>query len=169
LLKDNSHIRGLAKQLKTNQMMVSRKIKELEKDNVVDFRQEGKNKVYFLKKTVEAQEHAYLFEHYRLLQALRQYSLLKGIIQNIRLNPKVRLVILFGSYAKGTAHKDSDIDVYAETMGREIKKEIELINSRLSVKIGKYDKKSLLIQEIEKNHIIIKGAEIYYEKNKFFE
>ena len=61
----------------------------------------------------------------------------------------------------------SDIDIFVETEKREIKKELELINSRLSIKIGKYDKKNLLIKEIEKNHVIIKGGELFYEKFEF--
>ena len=40
------------------------------------------------------------------------------------------------------------------------------IDSRLSVKIGRYDKESLLIKEIQKSHIVIKGVEEYYEKTE---
>jgi len=59
------------------------------------------------------------------------------------------------------------IDIYIEVLDQKIKKELELCSSQLSVKIGKYDKKSLLIKEIEKNHVIIKGGEIFYGKYKF--
>ena len=52
LLKASNHVRGLARVLGTNSMTVSRKVKELEQSNVVDHRQEGKNKVYFIKKTL---------------------------------------------------------------------------------------------------------------------
>ncbi len=79
------------------------------------------------------------------------------------------MAIIFGSYAKELAHKDSDIDIYLETENRKIKKDIENLNSKLSVKIGKYDKNNLLIKEIKKDHIIIKGVEKYYEKNELFE
>jgi predicted nucleotidyltransferase len=168
LLKNNNHIRGLAKDLETNQTTISRKIRELGKENVVDFRKEGKNKVYFLKKTLEAKEYAYLTEHYKLLQLLKKYPLLKSIIQNIKSNNNIKLAILFGSYAKERAHRQSDIDLFVETEDRKLKKEIELINTKLSVKTGKYDPKNILIKEIEKDHVIIKGVELYYEKNQFF-
>ena len=98
----------------------------------------------------------------------RKRLFLKHIIQKIKSNPKVKLCVLFGSYAKGIAHKDSDIDIYIETASRTLKKEIKQINTKISLKIGRYDKNNLLIKEIEKNHVIIKGAEVYYEKNKFF-
>jgi hypothetical protein len=50
-----------------------------------------------------------------------------------------------------------------------VKQELERINSALSVKIGRYESKNLLIQEIKKNHVIIKGVEDYYARNGFFE
>ena len=78
-------------------------------------------------------------------------------------------IILFGSYAKEIAKKDSDIDIYADTISKKVKNEIEKINSKINVKIGKYSKDSLLIKEIEKDHVIIKGIEVFYERNKFFD
>ena len=42
------------------------------------------------------------------------------------------------------------------------------INSKLSIKIGKFDTKSLLIKEIIKNHVIIRGLEDFYERVEFF-
>jgi len=54
LLKGENHVRGIAKKLNINHMTIARKIKELEKENVADYREEGKNKRYFLKKTIEA-------------------------------------------------------------------------------------------------------------------
>ena len=71
---------------------------------------------------------------------------------------------LFGSYAKESAKQDSDIDVYVETENLTLKKEVSLIDSKINVKIGKYNKSSNLIKEIEKNHAVIKGVEKYYEK-----
>ena len=64
---------------------------------------------------------------------------------------------------------DSDIDVFVETQRKDLKKALESINTRLSVKIGTFDMKSLLIKEIVKNHIILKGVEDYYNRIGFFE
>ncbi|MBU1005417.1 MAG: nucleotidyltransferase domain-containing protein [Nanoarchaeota archaeon] len=169
LLKSENHIRGLAKSLDTNQTTIARKVQELYKKNVVDFKQEGKNKVVFLKKTLEAKQYAYLAENNKLLKTLGKYPYLRRIIEQIRKNEKISLAILFGSYAKGIANKDSDVDVYIDTKDTKIKEEIELIDSKISVKIGRYNNESLLIKEIEKKHAIIKGIEVYYEKNKFFD
>lgn len=169
LLTKDKHIRGLAKDLGTNQTTISRKIQELYDDNIVDFRQEGKNKVYFLKKNLEAKQYASIVETHKTLEAIKKYPRLRRIIDNIKENKNISLAVIFGSYAKGTATKESDIDLYIETTDRKIKEETELIDTKLSVKIGEYDKKNILIKEIEKNHIIIKGVERFYEKNQFFD
>ena len=94
---------------------------------------------------------------------------MRRIIEIIKKNEKVSLAILFGSYAKGSANKGSDIDIYLETTENKLKAEVESIDSKISVKIGKYNQDSLLIKEMEKNHVIIKGIELFYEKNKFFD
>ena len=168
LLKNEAHVRGLANVLHTNQTTIARKAKELYKNNIIDCRQEGKNKVLFLRKTLEAKQYSYIAEIYKLLEAVKKYPNLRRIIDKIKENNKIDLAILFGSYAKGIANKDSDIDVYIDTKDSKLKEEIELIDTKIIVKIGRYNKESILIKEIEKNHIIIKGFERYYEKNKFF-
>jgi predicted nucleotidyltransferase len=167
LIKQN-HIRGLAKDLHTNQTTIARKIQELYDENVVDFVIEGKNKKYHLKKTLEAKQHACILEQHKLIDLLNKYPFLRMIVEEIKKNNKIHLALLFGSYAKGLAKNDSDIDVYIETTDLKLKHEIEKIHTKLSVKIGVYDPNNLLIKEIGKNHIILKGTEDYYEKNQFF-
>ncbi len=168
LLKGENHVRGIAKSIGTNHMNISRKIKELSKENVVDFREEGKNKTYFIKKTSEARSYILMAENYKLIRILEKYSTIRSIIEKIQKNNKIKLAILFGSYSKGLAKQDSDIDIYLETDNKKIKLEIESIDSRLSIKIGEFSADNLLIKEIIKNHVIIKGVEDYYGKTKFF-
>jgi len=162
-------VRGLAKALSANQMTISRKIEELYEENVVDYRREGRNKVFFLKKTLESKQWACMAESRKQLDIIRKYPRLRVIFEKIRQNPGVTLAVLFGSYANGTATDESDIDVYIDTKEKRIKNDIGLIDTKLNVKIGSYDRENLLIREIEKNHVIIKGADEYYEKNKFFD
>ena len=169
LLNNKNHIRGIAKKLNTNHMNIARKIKELEKENVVDYKQEGKNKAYFLKKTIEAKNYVLSAESYKLTNLIKKYPDIRIIAEGVQKDKRIKLAILFGSYAKGIAKSDSDIDIYIETSDKRIREDISLINTKMSIKIGKYDKSSLLIKEIEKNHVIIKGVEQYYENNKFFE
>ena len=169
LLRQRGHIRGISKALGTNHMIITRKMKELSDENVVDFVQEGKNKTYFLKKTAEARTLIFMAESYRNLQTLEKYPRLRNVIEKIQGDEKICLALLFGSYAKGTALKDSDIDIYVESRDRNLRKNLKLLDSKLSVKIGNYDRASPLIKEIEKNHVALKGVEYLYEKNQFFE
>jgi len=156
------HLRALSRKLKVNPMTLSRKIKSLIEENVLDFKEEGKNKIYFLKKTSEAKANIFMAEQYKLTQLLKRYPKLRSIFENIQKNKKINLAILFGLYAKGIAKKNSDIDIYIEGSNIKLKKEIEDLNMKLNVKIGKYNKNNLLIKEIEKNHVIIKGVERFY-------
>lgn len=168
LLKKESHLRGLSTTLGTNPMMISRKLEELSIQNVVDYKLQGKNKVYFLKKTLESKTFVFMAEKYRLLIFLEKYPSFRRIIELIQQNKNFHLAVLFGSYAKNLANSRSDVDIYIETTDVKIKHEIEKIDSSISVKIGKYDRENLLIKEIEKSHVILKGVEEYYEKNEFF-
>ena len=104
-----------------------------------------------------------------LKKIVEKYPQLRNVIEKIQNDRRIKIALLFGSYAKRIAKQDSDIDVYIETADKKIKQEISLIDSKLNIKIGKYNNSNLLIKEIEKNHVVIKGIENYYEKNKFFE
>jgi len=164
LLQADLHPRGIAEKLTTNHMTISRKLRELVKDNVVDYRVEGKNNVYFLKKTLEGRNAAMIAEIYKQTQVISRYPVLRGIFRSVQELPEIHLAVLFGSYAKGLVIKGSDIDIYLETDTTSIKKQLEQKNSSLSVKIGKFDTNSILIREIIKNHVIIRGVEVFIDK-----
>lgn len=164
LLKGRSHGRAIGNKINAPHASVQRALTDLAKKNILDYKQEGKNKVYFIKNTLIAKKQVYIAEYYRFTRLLEKYPLLNPIIEDILNVTKSNLILLFGSYAKFSAKKDSDIDIYIETENKNIKSRIESINSKINVKIGKFDKDSLLIKEIIKNHIILKGIEEYYGK-----
>ena len=95
---------------------------------------------------------------------LRKYPELSVLFEEILRRTDEKLIVLFGYYAKGLAKKDSDIDLYIETKDRNVKKAIEDIHSKISIKIGTFDTKSPLIKEIIKDHVIIRGIEVFYDK-----
>jgi predicted nucleotidyltransferase len=168
LLKESSHGRALADKLKVPLTTVQRNLKMLKEENVFDIKISGKNKIYSLKRNLPARVFVFNSENYKLLKVIGRYPLLEPVIEELR-KMKSELIVLFGSYAKEKAKADSDIDVYIETENRKIKKEAELVNSKLSVKIGKFDLKSNLINEIIKSHVIVCGVERFYERLGFFE
>lgn len=167
LLKENSHLRQLAKDLEINHMTIKRVLDGLLKENILDVKKQGRNNIFSIKKTLEAQNAVYSAELYRFNKFINKHIQLKREIIELK-KLSLKLILIFGSYAKGDESKESDIDIYVETKDEKMKKIIEKINSKFSVKIGMYNKNNLLIKEIEKNHVIIKGVEDFYEKNRVF-
>ena len=169
LLREDNYLRRIANQLKESHSTVLRKLNMLVKENVLDYRMEGKNRVFSIKQNLQAKNYVFNAERYKLIQLLKQYQLLNVIVDDTLKTCKERMIIIFGSYAKFAARKDSDIDIYIETKDRKVKNCVEIINSRIRVKTGSFDLDSLLIKEIIKNHIILRGVEDFYEKTRFFE
>lgn len=169
LLKGENHLRGIAKELGEPHSTVLRKLDGLVKEKVLDYTKKGKNKVFFLKGNLETKNYVFNAERYKLIKLLKLYPEMGIIIEEVLKNTKEDLVVLFGSYAKFAAKKDSDIDLYVETRSKEEKENIEATHSKIKVKTGDFDLSSELIKEIMKNHIILKGVEEFYEKTRLFE
>jgi predicted nucleotidyltransferase len=168
LLHGPLHTRRIAEDLGRNHATVLRKLQDLVDDNILDFTFEGKNKVYFLKKTLESRNAAIGAELYRQSRSIAEYPLLRGIIRDVLNISEVRLALIFGSYAKGNAHERSDIDLFMETQDRDLRKSLEKKYSSLNVKTGPFDRDNPLVREIISDHIIVKGVEEYFEKIEFF-
>jgi len=168
LIKKEAHGREIAKELKTSLTRVQSILSELRNDNILDYKVQGKNHIYFIKKNVIAKSHILNAENYKLAKLLRNYPLLESVTQEILKKCPNKIILLFGSYAKFISKEESDIDVYIDTTDKKIKENVEQIHEKLSVKIGKFDKEDLLIKEIIKNHIIMQGGELYYDKLGFF-
>ena len=151
LIKRESHIRGLANNLDESHSTVFRKLNRLLEKNVVDFRKEGKNKVFYLKDNIISKSYILKAELYKLIIFLSKHPELSVIFEDILKKNDKDLIVLFGSYAKGIEKRNSDIDIYIDTKDAKLKEEVELIDSKISVKIGTYNKDSLLIKEIDKN------------------
>ena len=168
LLRGEKHLRGIAAQLNQSHSTVLRRLNNLQKENVLDYKKEGKNKVFFIKKSLQAKNYALNAERYKLIKLLKIYPEAGIVVEDIIQKCQEKLIVLFGSYAKFNAKKDSDIDIYIETKSRKVKENVEMINSKIRAKIGKFDLDSNLIKEVIKDHIILKDSEGFYEKTKFF-
>ena len=168
LLRNKSHLREIARTLNESHSTILRKINELIKENVLDYKKEGKNKIFFIRNNLKAKNYVYSAEIHKLNQILKKHPELSVILEDTKKIFPRGMIILFGSYAKETSKPDSDIDIYLETNDSKMKNKVKEINSELSVKIGKFDTNSLLIKEIIKNHVIIRGLEDFYERTNFF-
>ena len=169
LLKNEAHLRGISNCLGESHSTISRRLNKLVDENILDYKKEGKNKVFFIKKNLQANNYVFNAERYKLIKLLKKYPELNIILEDVLKNTEENLIVLFGSYAKFSAKKDSDIDMYIETTNRKTKGNIENIHSKLKVKIGIFDLNSELIKEIIKNHVILRGVETFYGKSRFFE
>ena len=110
LLKQECHVRGLAKSLDESHSTILRKLNKLVEQNVVDYKKEGKNKVFFLKKNMLSRNHILQAEVHKLNSLLNKYPELMIILEQISKKVDEKLIIVFGSYAKFRARNDSDID-----------------------------------------------------------
>lgn len=169
LENEELHARALSDLLEVSHITIGRRLMDLRKENILDFRKRGKNKVFFLKRSMEGKNAVMIAEIYWQSRILSRYSVLRGIFRKIQGMPDIPLALLFGSYAKELANTGSDIDIFIETMDNNVKKQVEKYHSALSVKIGPFDRNSPLIREIMKDHVIIKGFEVYFDKTGFFE
>lgn len=169
LIKNKSYLREIARTLQESHSTILRKINRIIKENILDYKKEGKNKVFFIKKNLKAKNYIYSAEIYKLSKLLGKYPELGIIFEDVKKIAKKGMIILFGSYAKGNPKQNSDVDIYIETSDTTLKNKLKNINSKINLKIGKFDTNSLLIKEIIKNHIIVRGVEEFYEKTNFFE
>jgi len=169
LIKGKSHLREIARTLKKPHATVLRKLNDLVNMQILDYKIEGRNKVFFIKNNLNSKNYVYSAEIYKLSKLIEKYPELGVIFEDIKKSLPKLMIVLFGSYAKGIEKRESDIDIYIETANNSIKEKIKGINSKINVKIGKFDTTSLLIKEIIKNHVILRGVEQFYEKSRFFE
>ncbi len=169
LLKSPTHLREIARMLNKSHVTILRKTSQLIRENIIDYKKEGRNKCYFIKKNFTSRQYIYQAERHKFIKLLKIYPELSVILEKVLKKVDDKLIILFGSYAKFSAKKESDIDIYIETDKNNLKSELKEISSKISLKIGHFDNDSLLIKEIIKNHIVLRGTEEFYEKTKFFE
>ena len=174
LVTRDLHLRGIAKELGESHSTILRRLDRMVKENALDYRREGRNKVFFIKKTLQAKNYLFNAERYKQMKLLKKYPELGVIVDDVLKKTREGLIIIFGSYANFTAKrggigKESDIDIFVETKNKRTKEEIESVHSKINVKIGVFDPSSRLVKEIIKNHVILRGAEEFYEKTGFFE
>ena len=99
------HLRLISKTLSIPHTSVSRKLKLLLKENVIDFKKEGKNKKFFLRDNLTAKNYIMNAERYKFNKILKKYPELSVILEEVIRNSS-EMTILFGSYAKERAKKE---------------------------------------------------------------
>jgi len=158
--------RKLAIKLKMNQKTVSNILNSLEKEHILKFTQDGKNKYYYLNKSNPfVKDIVKLIEINKRIMFFKEYNKLNELFSEIEKRSK-GLVILFGSYAKLSSTKSSDIDIFVIGKVEDLKDLETLYKIKINIVNSSKDKfklNDLFIKEIITNHIILKGVEEYIE------
>jgi len=157
--------RDVAKKLRMNQKTVSNTLNELEKEDILKFTHEGKNKYYYMNEFYPyIKEIIKLIEIQRKINFLKKYDKLKGLFSKLE-NQSEGILIIFGSYANFNANERSDLDIFVtgdisiEDLETSYNIKINIIKSS---KKG-FNKNEHIIKEIIKNHIILMGVEDFVD------
>jgi predicted nucleotidyltransferase len=158
--------RKLAVKLKMNQKTVSNILNSLEKENILKFTQEGKNKYYYLNRlNPYAKDIVKLIEINKRIDFLERHKKINSLFLEIE-KRSTGIVVVFGSYANFSETKSSDIDLFVIGEINGIKELESMYNLKLNVVKSSRDKFKLnepFVKEIVQKHIIIKGIEEYIE------
>lgn len=162
------YIREVQKILKISPRTAQLILDDLEKKTVLESKTKGKIRAYKIKKSETAVDYMVFVEQYKKLAFLGEKQMVKEIVTKII--PFISGIgLIFGSYAKGTEKKDSDLDIFiAGNCDRSsIKKTSELYGIEISVKaypmkiFEKEIRNDILIKEVLANHIIFLNAEYF--------
>lgn len=179
-LREKFSIREIARQVKIDYKLVHNSVQRLTAKKIITKQKYGKTELCEINLS-EAISDLILVEQRRTHQFLEINRGIKLMVQEIMekiKNPYYTLII-FGSYAKGTQHQRSDIDLLVIVPNKEFISDAErIIHSVISINPLKIHliittatdfkemveaKESLNVgKEVVKNHIIIHGAEAYY-------
>ena len=159
------YIREVQKLLKISPRTSQLILNDLENKGILESKTKGKIKAYTIKRNSLSQRYIIFSEQYKAIAFLEKKLIIKEIIEKI--NPFIEGIgIVFGSYAKDTAKKDSDLDIFV--IGKYNKEKIKKISKTYGIEISikcyplKTFEKNLandiLLKEILKNHIIFLNA-----------
>ena len=160
------YIREVEKLLKISPRTAQLILVDLESKGILESKTKGKIRAYILKRNKLSQRYITFVEQYKAISFLIKNLLVKEIIEKI--NPFIKGIgVIFGSYAKGIANNDSDLDIFVAGTydNEEIKKTSQTYGIEIGVKcypLKIFEKNlanDILIKEILKNHVIFLGAE----------
>lgn len=139
--------------MKIPQQTVSRILNEMVELNLIRFKRQGRNKLFYLEKNEKTNLIIRIIESQKALEFLNKNKEEALIINDLL--EKFDNVIVFGSYASGKNKKDSDLDILILSN----KKNILKIKSKYNIEINehfvnKFDKNNPLVKEVISNHIL---------------
>lgn len=165
------YIREVEKLLKISPRTAQLILEDLENKGIIESKVKGKIKAYKLRINELSKRYLTLVEQYKSIAFLEKNLLVKEVIEKI--SPFIDGIgIIFGSYAKGTSSKESDLDIFVagNYKNEEIKKVSRNLGVEISVKcyplniFKKNISQDILLKEILKNHIVFIDVEQFIRK-----
>ena len=162
--KREFYLREISKLTKIPLKTTQNLLKELEESRILQSKIHGKNK-YFSLNLGNIQTKLFMLhtELYTTAQFLEKYTQFKTFLKELKTN---NTIIIFGSFAKFNANKNSDVDLLL--IGKKEKlpshilpNKIHLINLAEINFIKALEKQEPFIKEIQENHIILNNHSFY--------
>ena len=169
---NNYYIREAQRKLNTSSRTAQITLDQLERNGILKATTRGKIKTYELTNTTKAREHIIMAEQHKRIIFQEQQTVAEAIEQA---NKHIQgISIIYGSYSKGTQKKDSDLDLFIIGTGnkqkiRETGKKYGITINTIIYPEDLYEKnqhEDILIQEIKKNQIVMKGTEEFVKKTR---
>lgn len=164
------HVRHVARMVNMNRQTVSAELKRLEDERVLNSEVMGRNKLYFINGgNPKARIFMESAENRRRLEIIEKFSFMSRLADNV---DSQCIAIMFGSYAKGGARKNSDVDVIIiggkrksdfGSFEKETGKTVHAFEMGEKKFIERLSEKDHLVTEAEKNHICLKNTERFVE------
>ena len=162
------HVRGIARLTGMNRQTASETLKSMENERLLDSEIVGRQKIYFL-------NFRNVLTKLRIINA--ENTIRMNICQNRTIAVLIKYldipfpVVLFGSYAKGTERKDSDIDLLIisnkkhnfERFEKETGKKTHIFYMKPEEFAEGFFRKDTLIAEIVKNHVCLRDTEAFVD------
>ena len=163
--KAEFYLRQIAKLAKLPVKTCQNFLSQLEKDKILKGKIEGKNK-YFSLNLDNIQTKSYLLqaEIHKTDLFLENYPQIKTFLKSFNTNIPI---IVFGSFAKLKANKDSDIDLFiVSEKGQKLPfhllpYKVHQVNLSENSFIKSLKEQEIIIKEIEENHVILNNHSFY--------
>lgn len=163
--KAEFYLRQIAKLAKLPVKTCQNILSQLEKDKILKGKIEGKNK-YFSLNLDNIQTKSYLLqaEIHKTDLFLENYPQIKTFLKSFNTNIPI---IVFGSFAKLKANKDSDIDLFiVSEKGQKLPfhllpYKVHQVNLSENSFMKSLKEQEVIIKEIEENHVILNNHSFY--------
>ena len=166
------HVRAMAKILGTSHVALLPHLRLLEELKILNAHTSGRNKQFTLNKdNILAKYLMSVTEELATIDFLEKNFLLKKLAENMNTIDLSISVLLFGSYVKGYANEESDIDLFTigrltENQQNAFSKFEATFGKKISIKTATTENFSvglrngdILIREVVANHIVIRNAD----------